>query len=128
MAPISRTVQLAPQVHLSYVDVGDARSTDVLVLLPGLSDSWRRWEPVFPHLPTSLRVIAVSQRGHGDSAKPDSGYSIRDYAADLDALLDALHLTRVVVSGHSSAALVARRFALDHRERVAGLVLEGSFV
>jgi pimeloyl-ACP methyl ester carboxylesterase len=43
-------------------------------------------------------------------------------------LLDALAIPRAVVAGHSSASLVARRFALDHPERVAGLILEGSFV
>ncbi len=128
MAPVPTTILLATNVHLSYVDLGDPRSKDVLVLLPGLSDSWRSWESVLAELPASLRVIAVSQRGHGDSDKPDTGYSVGDYAADLDALLDALHLTNVVVAGHSSASLVARRFALDHRERIACLVLEGSFV
>jgi non-heme chloroperoxidase len=128
MPPVPKTILVATKLHLSYVDVGDPQSTDVLVLLPGLSDSWRSWERVLPHLPTSLRVVAVSQRGHGDSDKPDAGYSVRDYAGDLDALLDGLGLTSVVVAGHSSASLVARRFALDHRQRVAGLVLEGSFV
>jgi pimeloyl-ACP methyl ester carboxylesterase len=128
MTPVPNTVLLATNVQLSYVDVGDPQSKDVLVLLPGLSDSWRSWESVLPRLPASLRVIAVSQRGHGESDKPDAGYSVRDYAGDLDALLDAVKLMRVVVAGHSSASLVARRVALDHRERVAGVVLEGSFV
>lgn len=128
MPPLPKTLLLAPELHVSYVDVGDPRSTDVLVLLPGLADSWRSWETILPHLAPSLRVIAVSQRGHGDSAKPDAGYAVRDYAEDLDALLHTLDLPSVVVAGHSSASLVARRFALDHPERVAGLVLEGSFL
>jgi non-heme chloroperoxidase len=128
MPPVPQTILLATKLHVSLVDVGDPQAKDVLVLLPGLSDSWRSWERVLPHLPTSLRVITVSQRGHGDSDKPDAGYSVRDYAADLEALLDALEIARVVVAGHSSASLVARRFALDHPQRVAGLVLEGSFL
>jgi non-heme chloroperoxidase len=128
MTPVPKTVLLATRVRVSYVDVGDPHSKDILVLLPGLSDSWRSWERVLPHVPTSLRVIAVSQRGHGDSDKPDAEYSVADYAADFGALLDALGLSRVVVAGHSSASVVARRYALDHRQRVAGLVLEGSFV
>ncbi|MCC6747923.1 MAG: alpha/beta hydrolase [Deltaproteobacteria bacterium] len=128
MTPVQQTVVLGTKLRLSYVDLGDSRSKEVLVLLPGLSDSWRSWELVLRHLPTSLRVIAVSQRGHGESDKPDAGYSVRDYARDLEALLEALGLARVVVAGHSSASLVARRFAMEHRERVAGVVLEGSFV
>lgn len=123
-----KTVSLPTKLRLSYVDVGDPRSKDVLVLVPGLSDSWRSWETVLPRLPATLRAIALSQRGHGESDKPEDGYSVRDYADDLAAFVDALGLGKVVVAGHSSAALVARRFALDHRERVAGIVLEGSFV
>ncbi len=128
MTPIPKTAPLTKELRLSYIDMGDPESRDILVLLPGLSDSWRSWESVLQHLPTSLRVIAVSQRGHGDSDKPAAGYSVRDYAGDVDALLNALDITRVAVTGHSSASLVARRFALDHPQRVAGIVLEGSFI
>lgn len=119
---------LSTRVALSLVDHGDRRSSDVLVLLPGLSDSWRSYEAVLPQLPNSFRTIAISQRGHGDSDKPHTNYGVRDFEADLRALLDALGVQRAVVAGHSSASIVARRFALDHPERVAGLVLEGSFV
>jgi pimeloyl-ACP methyl ester carboxylesterase len=119
---------LATLVSLAYVDVGPRSSDNVLVLLPGLGDSWRSYELVLPHLPSTFRTIAVSQRGHGDSDKPESGYTVRDFAADLKALLDALAIRRAVIAGHSSASIVARRFALDHPERIAGLVLEGSFV
>ena len=121
-------VALSTQVALSLVDLGDRRSRDVLVLLPGLGDSWRSYELVLPHLPSTFRTIVVSQRGHGNSDKPESGYTVRDFAADLNALLDALAIRRAVIAGHSSASIVARRFALDHPERIAGLVLEGSFV
>ena len=83
---------------------------------------------MLPHLPTTIRTIAVSQRGHGDSDKPQKGYTVRDYAADLNALLVALEIKRVVIAAHSSASIVARRFALDHPEKIVGLVLEGSFL
>ena len=38
-----------------------------MLLLHGVSDSWRSFEPVLPHLPASLHAFALSQRGHGDS-------------------------------------------------------------
>lgn len=49
-------------------------------------------------------------------------------AAAIDAvlLLDALAVERAVVAGHSASCLVARRVAIDHPERVSGLVLEAS--
>lgn len=127
-APVPKRARLSTGVALSVVDGGDSRASQTIVFLPGLSDSWRSYEAVLPHLPRSVRAIAVSQRGHGESDKPPAGYSVRDYAADLGALLDALGAKRAILVGHSSASLVARRFALDHPDRVAALVLEGSFI
>jgi len=125
--PTPGLARLGTGVSLAYIDIG-ARSSNVVVLLPGLSDSWRSYDLVLPHLPSIFRTIAISQRGHGDSEKPETGYTVRDFATDLHALLDALAIQRAVIAGHSSASLVARRFALDHPDRVSGLVLEGSFV
>src|SRR5581483_2924408 len=64
--------------------------------------------------------------GHGESDKPEAGYGVQDCAADVPPLLDALGVERAVLAGHSGSCLVARRVALDHPERVAGLVLEAS--
>ncbi len=118
--------QLANGLSLSYVDQGD-RAAPAVVLLHGLTDSWRSFARVLPHLPASFRAIAVSQRGHGDSDKPDGGYRIRDFASDLADLLDGLNLTRAVIVGHSSQGLVAQRYAIDNPTRTAGIVLEASF-
>lgn len=119
------TVTLASGLTLSYADQGDV-SGPTLLLLPGPTDSWRSYQGVLERLPHGIRVIAVSQRGHGESDKPDTGYGIRDLAADVVALLDALAAERVVLAGHSASCLVARRVALDHPERIAGLILEAS--
>lgn len=118
-------VRLASGVTLSYVERGQALGPAVL-LLPGPTDSWRSYETVLDLLPHGLRAIAVSQRGHGESDKPDTGYGVEDFAGDVVPLLDALGVDRVVLTGHSGSCLVARRVAIDHPERVAGLILEAS--
>ncbi|HTK15667.1 MAG TPA: alpha/beta hydrolase [Acidimicrobiia bacterium] len=110
---------------LSYVKQGDP-SGPALVFLPGPTDSWPSYEPVLARLPSSIRAIAVSQRGHGDSDKPAHGYRVEDFAADVVPFLDALGIERAVLAGHSGSCLVARRVAIDAPERVAGLVLEAS--
>ena len=125
MTPAVSSVALRTGVTLSYATVGD-RAAPVVVLLPGPTDSWRSYEPVLDQFPSSLRAIAVSPRGHGDSDKPPTGYRVEDFAADTLAVLDALGVERAVVAGHSGSCLVARRVAVDHPERVAGLVLEAS--
>lgn len=66
----------------------------------------------------------MSQRGHGDSDKPPNGYHVEHFAGDVPPLLDELGIERAVLAGHSGSCLVARRTAIDHPERVSGLVLE----
>jgi pimeloyl-ACP methyl ester carboxylesterase len=94
-----------------------------VLLLHGLTDSRRSFETMMPSLPRSLRVFAISQRGHGESSKPASGYAQRDFAADVAAFMDALQLPRAVVVGHSMGAGVALRFAADYPQRTTALVL-----
>jgi non-heme chloroperoxidase len=119
------SVRLGTGITLSCATVGDG-SAPVVVLLPGPTDSWRSYEPVLDRFPSSVRAIAVSQRGHGDSDKPPTGYRVEDFAADVPPLLDALGVNQAVVAGHSGSCLVARRVALDQPDRVAGIVLEAS--
>jgi pimeloyl-ACP methyl ester carboxylesterase len=118
-------VILASGLTLSYADQGDPSGPAVL-MLPGPTDSWRSYQPVLDLLPHDVHAIAVSQRGHGESGKPETGYRVEDFAADVVPLLDALGIDRAVVAGHSGSCLVARRVALDHPDRVAGLILEAS--
>lgn len=125
MTTLVSSVTLAGGLRLSYAEQGDG-SGPVLVLLPGPTDSWRSYEPVLDRLPPSIRSIAVSQRGHGDSDKPASGYRVENFAADVVLLLDALGIERAVLAGHSGSCLTVRRVAIDRPERVAGLVLEAS--
>ena len=125
MSPAASTVTLGNGITLSHATQGDA-SGPVLVLLPGPTDSWRSYKPVLAQLRPSIRVVAVSQRGHGDSDKPPVGCRVEDFAADVVPLLDALDIERAVVAGHSGSCLVARRVAIDHPDRVGGLVLEAS--
>jgi non-heme chloroperoxidase len=119
-------VTLATGLRLEYVEHGPADGIPV-VFLHGVTDSWRSFEPVLHFLPPTTRAFAISQRGHGDSGCPDSGYTYRDLSEDLRAFLDALALPRVIVVGHSMGSMVAQRFVVDHPERVAGLVLIGAF-
>lgn len=75
-------------VVLDAVLRGDPAGTP-LVFLHGVTDSWRSFEPVLPHLPDSIRTVAVSQRGHGDSGRPAGGYDPSDFAADVAAYVMA---------------------------------------
>jgi pimeloyl-ACP methyl ester carboxylesterase len=71
------------------------------------------------------RVIAYDARGHGASSPaPDAAaYRYEDLAADLLSVLDDRGVDRAVLAGASMGAHTIVRFALDHGDRVAGLVI-----
>jgi pimeloyl-ACP methyl ester carboxylesterase len=119
-------VTLRNGVTLEYVDQGDPFGMPV-VFLHGATDSWRSFEGVMRRLPSWMRAIALSQRGHGRSSKPEEGYRFDDFSDDLARFFDALDLGPALVVGHSMGSYVAQRFAIDHPDRVLGLVLMGSF-
>ena len=71
------------------------------------------------------RVIAYDARGHGasDPAPDPAAYTYADLVADLRALLDERGVERATLAGASMGAHTLLRFALEHPERVAGLVV-----
>jgi pimeloyl-ACP methyl ester carboxylesterase len=79
-----------------------------------------------PHLPTSIRAIAISMRGHGDASRPDTGYQTCDFEGDLVLFMDALGIDRAVILGASSGGFTARRFAADYPKRTIGLIMLGA--
>lgn len=100
-----------------------------LLLLHGLASSARIWDLVAPLLSPDRRVVALDQRGHGLSEKPETGYDfatiVRD---DLIAASSMNFGERFAVAGHSWGAHVALELAAAHPDRVAAIVLvDGGF-
>src|SRR6185436_11002192 len=122
----TKSVELPTGVSLSYVEQGDASGVPLL-LLHGVTDSWRSFELVLPHLPNSIRAFALTQRGHGDSSRPAAGYRFKDFSSDVAAFMDAVGIDAAVVAGHSMGSVIAQRFAIDKPDRVRQLVLIDSF-
>ncbi len=120
-----RSIALSTGVTVSCVQQGDPAGPAV-VLVHGVTDSWRSWELVLAELPPSVRAIALTQRGHGDAGRAEQGYRPADFAADLVALMDALGVGSAVLAGHSAAGLTIARVAAAHPRRVRGLVFVAS--
>ena len=123
---MEKFVTLSTGVRMEYVEQGDAGGVPV-VFLHGVTDSWHSFERVLPLLPSSVHAFAISQRGHGDSSRPESGYLLSDMSRDLLAFMDVVGLQRAVIAGHSMGSMVAQRFVVDHPDRVSALVLMGAF-
>jgi 3-oxoadipate enol-lactonase len=103
-----------------------------VVFVHGYGSRLESWRAVQPAVAQARMTVSFDQRGFGKSERPASsdhaGYGAVEHARDLVALLDELGLQRVVIVGHSYGASVALHAALDHPERVAGLVLVSPFV
>lgn len=125
----SRLITLPSGITLNYVVQGDPQGQPI-VLIHGVGDSWHSYERVLPYLPPTLRVYAVTLRGHGLSDHPPAGYARADFAGDVSALLKALDLHRVVLVGHSLGSFVAEQVAADDAAdaipRIDKLVLIGA--
>jgi non-heme chloroperoxidase len=98
-----------------------------IVLLHGITDSWRSFEAVLDLLPDDVHVLAPMLRGHGDADRPSSGYSPDELAVDVADVLVHLGVRSAILVGHSLGAVVACRFAALHPDLTAGLVLAGGF-
>ena len=123
---MEKHITLPSGIRLEYVEHGRPEGTPV-VFLHGVTDSWRSFERLLPLLPPSVRSFAISQRGHGGSSRPGTGYRFSDFSGDLDAFMNALELSQAIIVGHSMGASVAQRFAIDRPERVTAMVLMGAF-
>jgi pimeloyl-ACP methyl ester carboxylesterase len=94
-----------------------------VVLLHGLMGQMRHWEPVLEALGEAYRAIALTLPiFHPGLREP----SLEELGRHVLRFLDALEIPRAVIGGNSLGGHVALRLALDHGERVSGLVLTGS--
>jgi len=98
----------------------------LLVLIHGITNSSRSWEPVLELLAEHFTVLAPDLLGHGTSAKPRGDYSLGAYACLVRDLMIALDYDRATLVGHSLGGGIALQFAFQFPERVERLVLVSS--
>jgi pimeloyl-ACP methyl ester carboxylesterase len=100
-----------------------------LVLIHGITSSLAMWyNGLLNGFVNDYHVTAYDLRGHGLSDITPTGYTSADLSQDLLALLDVLSLERVLIVGHSFGGTVGLHFALEHPDRVSGVVMMDSGV
>jgi pimeloyl-ACP methyl ester carboxylesterase len=115
-------------VEIAFLDEGEG---DPILLVHGFASSKNvNW--VYPTWVSELRkdgrrVIALDNRGHGESAKlyDPADYSIDKMASDVTALMDHLDLTRADIMGYSLGGRIAARIALNTPARVRSAIFGG---
>ncbi|MEZ4618766.1 MAG: alpha/beta hydrolase [Caldilineaceae bacterium] len=94
-----------------------------MLLLHGSFATSRWWEPLFAELPEEIQAVAPDLRGCGRSAKPESGYTIAEQAADIHALVEALGWRDFDLVGHAAGGAIAVEFVLTYPELASTLTL-----
>jgi 2-succinyl-6-hydroxy-2,4-cyclohexadiene-1-carboxylate synthase len=109
-------------IELAYEEAGSGDRAFVLV--HGFTGCRADFDTQLPALAQLGRTITIDQRGQGESDRADRGsYHFGQLADDLRGFADALGLDRFDLLGHSMGGMVAQRFALEHPDRLASLVL-----
>jgi len=110
-------------LRLHYLDWGTAGKPP-FVMLHGGSAYAHWWDFVAPALADDFQVIALDQRGHGDSDHVDPpAYGTRHYLADLQQFIVTLGLYQPVLMGHSMGGHNAIIYAAQHAQKLAALIL-----
>jgi pimeloyl-ACP methyl ester carboxylesterase len=95
-----------------------------VLLLHGITGHARVWDHLAQRLTPARRVLALDQRGHGDSdPAPDDDYRVGTMADDVAAFAGSLRLDRFALVGHSMGGRIAIKYAADHAARLERLVI-----
>ena len=107
------------KMHYEHAGAGSA----AVVLVHGNFASWRWWLPLLQDPPAGYTLYAPEMRGYGDSERTADGYSVEQFAQDLNEFADALRLDRFHLVGHSLGGAVALQYALLFPDRLKSLFL-----
>lgn len=110
-------------LNLHYVEWGDPAAPP-MILLHGFMAHARTWDLFACDLARDYRIVALDQRGHGDTGPaPDDSYTTEDYVGDLERFVAALGLSRFVLVGMSMGGRNSMVYAARHPEQVERLVI-----
>jgi pimeloyl-ACP methyl ester carboxylesterase len=119
---LERSVRVG-NLNLSYQEWGNPQAEPV-VMLHGFGVSGHMFDEFADRMQDRYRLIALDQRGHGDSDWAEDGNYSRDaFVEDLEGFRKELGLDRFLLVGHSMGGLNAVSYANRHPERVRALVL-----
>ncbi|GJD56195.1 alpha/beta fold hydrolase [Methylobacterium dankookense] len=119
-------------VRIAYIDVApQGGSGDPILLIHGFASNhavnWVNTLWVRTLAQAGYRVIALDNRGHGESEKlyDPALYSSEAMAGDAVRLLDHLGIARADVMGYSMGGRITAHLALDHRDRLRSALIGG---
>ncbi|PLP55730.1 alpha/beta hydrolase [Mesorhizobium loti] len=104
------------------LNVREGGSGPSLLFFHGITSNSAVFTPLMARLSDRFTTIAVDQRGHGLSDKPESGYEANDYADDIAALIRTLDRGPAILVGHSLGARNSVTAAARHPDLVRSVI------
>ena len=104
------------------LNVREAGSGPLMLFFHGITANSATFTPMMTQLSDRFTTIAVDQRGHGLSDKPESGYEADDYADDIASLVRTLDRGPAILVGHSLGSRNAVTAAAKYPELVRSVV------
>jgi pimeloyl-ACP methyl ester carboxylesterase len=110
-------------LQLHYVEWGSPGNPS-LVLLHGFQSNAHTWDTFSQAMSDTYHVLALDQRGHGDTSwAPDGNYAPESSVSDIAGFITALRLAPTVVIGHSMGGRQAAMVAAEHPDKVRKVVI-----
>lgn len=97
----------------------------VVVLVHGLGLNRHMWQWLTPDL-RGFRVLTYDLFGHGESPDPRGAPDLRMFGEQILGLIEHCGIDRCAVAGFSLGGMIARRFAIDHPDRLTALAILAS--
>jgi len=113
----------ANALQLHYQEWGDPSAPPIL-MLHGFGVSGHMFDEFAERMQHRFRLIALDQRGHGDSEWANDGdYTRAAFVADVEEFRKALGLDQFILVGHSMGGLNAVAYTIEHPHQVRALIL-----
>ncbi len=110
--------------NLSVIDIWPESARKTIMFVHGYAGCAETWEFQINYFAREYRVIVPDLRGHGQSDAPFTEYTMPELVADLQAVVEVLHLPeRFVLVGHSFGGSICVEYANAHPEHLEKLVL-----
>lgn len=111
-------------IDLFYLEWGDETGTPLIWSHGYSSRSFELMKVADRLVAAGYRVIALDNRGHGDTQVNDYNFSLSHIADDINALMDDLKIEKAIIGGLSLGGSVTTTFYDHYPERVLALILE----
>jgi long-chain acyl-CoA synthetase len=114
----------APDVRLRVIDVDPGFTRGTILFVHGFGGRAIQWKYQLADFSDEYRVIAPDLRGHHNSSKPHTRYTVDEFVEDLAHIVESLSVPKpFVMAGHSFGGALAAAYALRYPDDLERLVL-----